>query len=405
MRVTGIADCAPSEQRDSYPSSRSPERHHEHLRDFNTTGPVVAERHYCIPPLARLDPDGILELVNMCRYFVLDGLRQTGKTSVLLALRDHLNGGAASDYRRVYANVEIGETAREDVAGAMRDVSTALAYGAEDALGDCFLEGIRERALASAEPHGALKHALSLWAREDTKPLVLLIDEIDAPVGHSLLAVLRQIRAGYDLRPNSFSQSIVLCGLRDIRDFRIRSGSEGKPVSRSSAFNIVAESMRLGDFTREDVTTLLAQHTRESGQEFTEEAVETVWNGTQGQPWLVNAICREACFKDPRGRDRARPVTPDLILNAQERLILNRVTHLDHLAWRLQEKRVQRVVEPILSGSSHRSYPAGDLEYARDLGLLARTAPPRIANPIYGEVVPWELTAALQSDILQEAAW
>lgn len=90
--------------------------------------------------------------------------------------------------------------------------------------------------------------------------------------------------------------------------------------------------MRLGDFTREDVTTLLAHHTRESGQEFTEEAVETVWNRTQGQPWLVNAICREACFKDPRGRDRARPVTPDLILNAQERLILNRVTHLDHLA-------------------------------------------------------------------------
>lgn len=66
---------------------------------------------------------------------------------------------------------------------------------------------------------------------------------------------------------------------------------------------------------------------------------------------------------------------------------------------------MQRVVEPILSGSSHRSYPAGDLEYARDLGLLARTDPPRIANPIYGEVVPRELTAALQSDILQEAAW
>ena len=34
-----------------------------------------------------------------------------------------------------------------------------------------------------------------------------------------------------------------------------------------------------------------------------------------------------------------------------------------------------------------------------------RTDPPRLANPIYGEVVPRDLTAALLSDILQEAAW
>lgn len=92
------------------------------------------------------------------------------------------------------------------------------------------------------------------------------------------------MRTGYYLRPNRFPQSIVLCGLRDIRDYRIGSGSESGPVSGRSAFDIAAELMRPGDFTRRDVSTLLAQHTQEFGQECTEDTVETIWNGTQGQP-------------------------------------------------------------------------------------------------------------------------
>ena len=41
------------------------------MRFFNTTGPVVAADHYCIPPLSRLDVDDLLRLVREKRYFVL----------------------------------------------------------------------------------------------------------------------------------------------------------------------------------------------------------------------------------------------------------------------------------------------------------------------------------------------
>ncbi len=41
------------------------------MRFFNTTGPVRADRHYCIPPLDRLDLDRVLALVCDERYFVL----------------------------------------------------------------------------------------------------------------------------------------------------------------------------------------------------------------------------------------------------------------------------------------------------------------------------------------------
>ncbi|MCE2541543.1 MAG: ATP-binding protein, partial [Acidobacteria bacterium] len=86
----------------------------EAVRFFNTEGPVRADDHYCIPPLERIDLEEVLDLVRSKKYFVLHAPRQTGKTSALLALRDLLNGGAAGDYRCVYANFEVGQAARED---------------------------------------------------------------------------------------------------------------------------------------------------------------------------------------------------------------------------------------------------------------------------------------------------
>ena len=119
---------------------------------------------------------------------------------------------------------------------------------------------------------------LTRWAEADPRPLVLLIDEIDALVGDSLLSVLRQLRAGYVRRPTGFPQSVVLCGVRDVRDYRIQSSSEKAIVTGGSAFNIKARSLRLGDFNRDQVTALLAQHTAETGQAFTAEALSTIPN-------------------------------------------------------------------------------------------------------------------------------
>ena len=85
--------------------------------------------------------------------------------------------------------------------------------------------------------------------------------------------------------------------------------------------------------------------------------------------------------------------------------MLSRQTHLDQLADKLGEDRVRRVVEPLLSGAAADDSSARDIEYVRDLGLIARDDPPRIANPIYAEVVPRELTAALQAKLPQDTAW
>ena len=88
---------------------------------------------------------------------------------------------------------------------------------------------------------------------------------------------------------------MVLCGVRDIRDCRIRS-STGEVIAGGSSFNVAAKSLRMGDFTEAETRALMAQHTEETGQRFTAAALDAVWTQTRGQPWLVNALCAGACF-------------------------------------------------------------------------------------------------------------
>ena len=377
------------------------------MRTFNTAGPVVAADHYCVPPLERIELDTVLGLIRDKKYFVLHAPRQTGKTSALLALRDLLNSGAQGEYRCVYANVEAGQAMRENVTEGMRTVLSQFALRASLTLGDDTLERVCRNAMNSAGPGGALSLMLSRWAAADRRPLVLLIDEIDALVGDTLLAVLRQLRSGYDQRPAAFPHSIILCGVRDVRDYRIHSIAEDRLVLGGSAFNIKSESLRLGDFSEQEVAALLAQHTAATGQAFSEAAQALIGARTAGQPWLVNALCYDACFRHPPGCDRSRPITAAAVLEAQERLIQRRDTHIDDLGHKLREERVRRVVEPILTGSSEAACSDEDLAYARDLGLVARDAAgtPRIANPIYAEVVPRHLNSAVQETLPQQMAW
>ena len=374
------------------------------MRFFNTAGPVKPDIHYTIPPLERLDLDEVLLLIQQKKYFTLHAPRQTGKTSILLALMDELNQGGR--FRCVYVNVETGQSAREDVGAAMRAILGQIASEAEYVLDDPAPGKTWLHALETSGPHDALRHTLTRWAESDPSPLVLLIDEIDALIGDTLLSVLRQLRAGYPQRPHRYPQSVILCGVRDVRDYRIRSSAENAVIAGGSAFNIRAESLRLGDFSPDDVRALLSQHREETRQEWTEEARDEVWKLTQGQPWLVNALAYEACFGNKAGRDRSRPVTLDAIRDAREQLIARRDTHLDQLTDKLQEERVRRVVEPLLSGTrSAESIPSDDLEYVRDLGLVRRSDPIDIANPIYREVIPRDLTYTTQAGLYHDPAW
>src|SRR6056297_2865619 len=238
-----------------------------------------------------------------------------------------------------------------------------------------------------------LEEVLSIWSQVNKKKTILLIDEIDALVGDTLISILRQLRSGYAKRPESFPQSIILCGVRDVRDFRIFSDRDQQIITGGSAFNVKAKSLTVGDFSQEEIETLYQEHTKETGQEFEETIFELAWDYTRGQPWLVNALANEVCFENKIGRDRSKPITAQMFEAAKAELIIRRDTHIDQLADKLKEDRVRRIIEPMLAGEE---FDAGvfntDVEYCKDLGLIKKTEEGyQIANAIYREVIPREL--------------
>ncbi len=371
-------------------------------RFFNNAGPVVAADHYCLPPLERFDLIEIEHFIAQKRYFILHAPRQTGKTTTLLALAEHLR----PVYRSLYVNIEIAQSAREDVYAAMQAIVGAIAAQARLQWHDGRLQALAMQSLHEQGAHGALTDFLAQSVQLDPqRPMVLLLDEVDALIGDTLISLLRQIRAGYGQRPAAFPQTVILCGVRDVRDYRMYSENK-EVITGGSAFNIKAESLRMGNFNETESRALLLQHTQETGQIFTETALQKFWELTQGQPWLLNALAYQVTFRMKENRDRSRVIDVEAVDEAKESLILRRDTHLDQLADKLQEPRVKRVIMPILqSEGDPDKLVADDLQYVRDLGLVTPNGMVRIANPIYQEIIPRELNSSTTDFIMQETAW
>ncbi len=370
------------------------------MKFFNTAGPVNCDDHYCLPPLGRFNLDEISNLIDQKKYFVLHAPRQTGKTSCLLALMKHLNEG--DKFKALYINVESAQAARENIEEGVRYILYEIDSRCRFHLDNSFLNDIRQDLLAKSGA-SAFSEAVTLLCGQNDLPTVLFIDEIDALVGDMLISILRQLRAGYDKRPAHFLQSVILCGVRDVRDYRIHSSREKAVITGGSAFNIKAKSLRLEDFIKDEVQILLNRHTEETGQKFDPEAIDLIWDFAEGQPWLTNALAYETCFEMKENRDRSVAITAEMVHQAKENIILRREIHIDQLADKLAEARVQRVIEPILAGLETPEFvKPDDLAYVRDLGLIKTEGNIRISNRIYQEVIPRELTYSTQLTIAKE---
>ncbi|WP_218003197.1 ATP-binding protein [Nocardia concava] len=348
------------------------------MRYFNTAGPCYPDLHYMIPVEERL-PDARM-YIEFGFYFVVHAPRQSGKTTALLGLARDLT--AEGHFLALSISCEIGEQFGDDFTGVETALLSELRQAAE-------LQGWAPDLLPPEWPDAApgtrLKAGLAAWVAACPRPLVLFFDEIDALRGDGLLNVLRQLRAGYTQSRKQFVHSVVLCGLRDVRDYKAASGGDPQRLGTASPFNIKIESIRIGDFDKIEMRQLFRQHTADTGQEFDDKAIDLAYYYTQGQPWLVNALVWEII-----GKMRIREtITLDHVETAKERLILARATHLDSLIDKLHQPRVQRVLGPIVSGELpdlDTSFD-DDVAYTRDLGLIALGKQLRFANPIYQEVI------------------
>ncbi len=366
-------------------------------RFFNTAGVCEPRKHYMLPPDRRLP--GLGSLIDREAYFVVHAPRQSGKTTCFHHLARELT--AAGRYAAQLASCETARTVGEDVDRAVNVVVRAIEVEAARDLPP-ELRPPPAESVHGVDAEIRLNSYLGAWCRCCPRPVVLFFDEIDALAGKSLLAVLQQLRAGYRSRPERFPHAMALIGLRDVRDYRVRDAPEiPDPVVRelkeilgtSSPFNIKVRSLTLRNFTAEEVAELYGQHTAETGQVFSHDAMELAYGLTRGQAWLVNALADQVVAED--APDVATEITAEHIDRAKEALILRRDTHIDSLTNRLRDARIRRVIEPILAAEfPERGIPEDDVDFVEDLGLVALgPAGYGMANPIYREVIPRALTS------------
>jgi hypothetical protein len=347
------------------------------MRTFNTTGPCDPAHHYALPSLER--SARALPLIRGMSYLNISGPRQSGKTSLLKALAENINGEgwaravlltceAASERAGV---TDLGDAERRMVEqwhSILRRAFPSVAWSTPEQI-------------LSVGPGARIGRAFGDWATESDRPLVLIVDEIDSLAREPFLSMLSQLRAEFPNRPRNFPFSVVLAGMRSLRDHDIALGGTG----RGSPFNIV-EFLTVTNFTREEIRVLYSQHTTETGQRFSDDALAFVWDQTRGQPWLVNAIAR-SCVTELVTDVRSAVEAPH-VEEAIRRLEAARPTHLVSLAARLEEERVLRVVAPVVVGDAPEA-PLDDRRYAIELGLLTPTGQDGLepSNPIYARAL------------------
>ena len=362
------------------------------LRSFNTTGPCKADIHYTLSTTARLP--NLERLIAQHNYFVFHAPRQTGKSTAMMGLAQQLTG--QGKFVAVMVSAEVGAAFPQDPGSAELAILSSWRQAAENRLPEEF----HPPAWPDTSPGQRIQSALRAWSKALPRSLVVFIDEIDSLQDQTLVSVLRQLRDGFPDRPKNFPQSVGLVGLRDVRDYKVAAGGSER-LNTASPFNIKARSFTLRNFNAAEVAELYMQHTQETGQIFTPEAIQLVFDLTQGQPWLVNALAKEVV--EEQIIDPNISITPEHIQIAKEILIRRNDTHLDSLSERLREDRVKRIIEPMLAGTELSNSANDDIQFLLDLGLciIAPEGGLTIANPIYREILPRMLTVTPMASMPQ----
>ena len=361
-------------------------------RYFNIAGPCNSKNHYMIDALERGGRE-MLNLVEQKHYFVIHSARQSGKTTFLLELADKVNADAK--YHALYCSLECLQGIAEPKEGI-----PAIVKKIKHELRKQKMPGGFAEEADYADYTNVLNTTLCDYCSSLEKPFVIFFDESDCLGNGTLISFLRQLRNGFITRSRTpFVHSIAIAGMRNIRDYKAHIREDSATLGSASPFTIITKTFSLSTFSHREITELCLQHTKETGQIFEPQAIDYIFEQTDGQPWLVNAIARE-CVEEILQNDFTKTIFKDIVEQAIQNIILTRGTHFDSLMERLKEPRVRKVILPLLQGEENVDRESDDFLYVRDLGLIKVDEKTKIitpANPIYAEIMVRAISLNVQS--------
>lgn len=352
-----------------------------------------------LPPEDRLIGAQLHRYISDKLYWVLHAPRQTGKTTFLMSWMNEINSG--DEAVSCYVSVERCQ--------GIIDINVTMPAICEAIMKYAEAYNVPVPTMPEQTPAGMLHAILVNWAQlVSPKPLIVLFDEVDTLEGETMISFLRQLRDGFAMRGvGTFPVSIALVGMRDLKDY-ITASKEGVLPNPGSPFNIKADSALIGNFSQEDIIRLFAQHTEETGQQITADALNYVWEQSQGQPWIVNNIFQRATMR-VLDYNNTETVTINHVKEARQQMVIARETHLDSLAYRLAEPRIRHIIETIMTGDIDPQLGQlnPDVQLTMDLGLIRWDGSNGfiISNPVYEEILTRYFNSGYHANLPPPTAW
>lgn len=265
-------------------------------KEFNITGACNPDRHYMVNLESRLKQ--IKNLIDNESYFTINKGRQYGKTTTLKALRKYLS----TDYIVISLDFQGNMSSRS--------------FSDENIFAKAFVNAVK-RALKGTQYFSDLKvqlkaieknvekqendfdlvalfESLSDLCANATKPIVMMIDEVDQATNNQVfLDFLSQLRYYYierDERPTF--QSVILAGVHDIRNLKQKI-SKSNESGHNSPWNIAVPFDVDMSFSAEDITGMLSEYEidYQTGMNLLEIS-QLIYEYTSGYPVLVSSLCK-----------------------------------------------------------------------------------------------------------------
>lgn len=292
------------------------------MKRFNTTAVCIPSKHYMVDISERVAE--IKKMVDAGEYFTINRARQYGKTTTIDALCRSLEG----EYIAISLDFQDIEDGGFSDGGEFSKAFARIVLDANEFDGLSIPESIVSRfqdlhaKAASEVKMDDLFRVFRHWFREEIRPIVLIVDEVDsATCNQVFLDFLAQLRSLYLKREKNprikTFQSVILAGVTDVKHLRgkIRPEDQHKV---NSPWNIAADFDIDMSLSEAGIRGMLDEYEADhrTGMD-TAAMARQIREYTSGYPFLVSRICQlidekvAKAFGDPstawsqRGMDEA----------------------------------------------------------------------------------------------------
>ena len=315
------------------------------MKTFNTAGTCRPNEHYMVDITERVEI--IRKMVAKGDYFCINRGRQFGKTTTLKAISNTLS----NEYCIFSISFEAVEDAcfkdenhlyAKFISILARSFMWTPLEGLDSAVAEMIVEYSKNHKTEC--PSDDLEFLISSICHQNSKPIVLLIDEVDQAGNHpsflKFLGLLRGMYLNRDVVPTFLS--VILAGVYDIKNLKLKMRPEDQH-QYNSPWNIAVPFDVDMSLSAEGIAGMLAEYKADNGLNFDETAVaQMIREYTSGYPFLVSRICQiidaEKWTWDKDG-----------VLKAVNKILTEGSTLFDDIAKKLDEfPELERTIRGIL---------------------------------------------------------